>query len=135
MNKQTYKWAIIGDGPAGITAVGVILDYGVSTKEILWVDPEFKVGDFAKHWQNIPSNTKVGLFQKYLNSCQSFDFKKSSEFELFSLDVDKTCYLAKMAEPLIWVSNHLQTKVRSANDFIESCEMQDNCWQLKGKQN
>jgi len=44
-------------------AVGKLLDCGVSRKKILWVDPEFKVGDLGKLWYNVSSNTNVDTFK------------------------------------------------------------------------
>lgn len=67
INRAIFKWAVIGAGPAGIAAVGKLIDAGINPKEIVWIDPEFKVGDFGTHWRNVSSNTKVGLFLKILS--------------------------------------------------------------------
>ena len=37
---MTYAWAVIGAGPAGIAAVGKLLDHGVADKDIVWIDPD-----------------------------------------------------------------------------------------------
>lgn len=42
MNKKPYQWAIVGAGPAGIAAVGKLLDHGITPKDILWLDLAFQ---------------------------------------------------------------------------------------------
>lgn len=37
----SYEWTVIGAGPAGIAAVGRLLDHGVAAERIAWVDPAF----------------------------------------------------------------------------------------------
>jgi len=36
---KVFKWTVIGAGPAGIAAVGKLIDSGVKPLEIAWVDP------------------------------------------------------------------------------------------------
>ena len=74
--KNEHDWAVIGAGPAGMAAVGQLLEHEVPAEEILWLDPEFKVGDFGSRWLNIPSNTKVKLFNMFLKSCKAFEIDK-----------------------------------------------------------
>lgn len=56
---EEFDWAVIGAGPAGIAAVGKLLDAGVAPKRLAWIDPAFAVGDFGTKWRNVSSNTKV----------------------------------------------------------------------------
>jgi cation diffusion facilitator CzcD-associated flavoprotein CzcO len=48
MLRNRFKWAIVGAGPAGIATVGLLLDNKVDARDILWIDPDFKVGDFGQ---------------------------------------------------------------------------------------
>ena len=50
MDKKPFQWAVVGAGPAGIAAVGKLLDHGVLPKTILWLDPQFCVGDLGRFW-------------------------------------------------------------------------------------
>lgn len=59
---KNFQWGVIGSGPAGIAAVGELLDRGVSGKDILWLDPKFEVGDLGALWGPVSSNTSVDLF-------------------------------------------------------------------------
>ena len=45
-----YSWTVIGAGPAGIAAVGRLLDHGIVGEQIAWIDPEFGAGDFGTKW-------------------------------------------------------------------------------------
>ncbi|WP_119344801.1 hypothetical protein [Facilibium subflavum] len=56
-NKTQHKWAVVGAGPAGILSLGMLLDKDVDADEIIWIDPEFKVGDFGQKWTQVSSNT------------------------------------------------------------------------------
>jgi len=126
-----YQWAIIGAGPAGIAAVGKLLDHGVPEKEIVWIDPHFQVGDFGTHWRNIPSNTKVKLFSKFLQTSTAFDFQHSqTDFALHHLDPEATCQLEVMAEPLQWVSDHLKKKVHTINDTAQHLALAQRAWTI-----
>jgi cation diffusion facilitator CzcD-associated flavoprotein CzcO len=59
---MTYVWTVIGAGPAGIAAVGKLLDRGIADKDIAWIDPAFAAGDIGAKWRSVSSNTKVGTF-------------------------------------------------------------------------
>lgn len=129
-----YQWAVIGAGPAGIAAVGKLLDHGIEAQQIAWVDPKFTVGDFGTHWRNVPSNTKVELFLKFLHNCQAFDFQNCPrDLALLSAQHNKTCYLSLMADSLQWVTHHLKQKVQAIHDFAENLVLSDRSWKVKLK--
>lgn len=87
--KNNFDWAVIGAGPAGIAAVGKLIDAGIPAPNIIWLDPAFAVGDFGAKWRQVPSNTKVSLFLKYLNSCAAFHYNQcAARYELHHLDPD-----------------------------------------------
>jgi cation diffusion facilitator CzcD-associated flavoprotein CzcO len=90
-----YQWAVIGAGPAGIAAVGKLLDTGIDQKSILWIDPNFTVGDFGTLWRNVPGNTKVKTFIDFLNASPAFAYSSIADrFELSKLDPEQSCKLA-----------------------------------------
>jgi cation diffusion facilitator CzcD-associated flavoprotein CzcO len=130
-NSHSYLWTIIGAGPAGIAVVGKLIDAGVDPKQIAWIDPDFKVGDFGSRWRSVPSNTKVKLFTKYLNACQAFNYSHCQEdFALNHLDPEQTCDLHYMADPLQWVSNHLKQKVVAMTGFVRQLKRKQNVWEI-----
>lgn len=129
-----HSWAVIGAGPAGIAAVGKLIDSGVPEKEILWIDPKFTVGDFGTIWRNIPSNTKVKLFLNFLHGFAAFNYKNcSQDFAINSAEPIKTCYLRVMADPLQWVTNQLKNKVTCVTDTALELSLAKRTWQIKLK--
>lgn len=128
-----YQWAVIGAGPAGIAAIGKLLDAGIAGKEIVWIDPRFTVGDFGALWTHVPSNTKVALFQKFLMNCMSFDYRDSPDFPLKHAASDETCPLSWMAAPLQWVTDQLKQKVTHIQDVAESLLLRQRVWNISLK--
>ncbi len=125
------QWTIVGAGPAGILAVGRLLDAGVAVNEILWLDPEFKVGDFGKYWSQVPSNTRVELFTNFLLSTQSFDYDDCPvDISLTQLNQQDGCLLGDMTKALQWVSDGLCDKVAHKKCLVESLHHVDNGWLL-----
>lgn len=131
MSDTSFDWAVIGAGPAGIAAVGKLLDQGISPKKIAWIDPEFKVGDFGTKWRNVSSNTKAGLFTKYFEECKSFNYTSSpKDFKIKKSDPSKTCFLSLAAEPLQWITDHLREKVSALTGKVEQLKLYDRHWHV-----
>ncbi|OAI48593.1 pyridine nucleotide-disulfide oxidoreductase [Gammaproteobacteria bacterium SCGC AG-212-F23] len=126
-----YLWTVIGAGPAGIAAVGKLLDHGIPEKQILWIDPLFRVGDFGTRWRNVSSNTKAGLFTKFLLECHAFDYQEQQKnFSLHTQDPHVTCELHHMATPLQWVSDHLKKRVTCVEALAEKLQIHQHYWEI-----
>jgi hypothetical protein len=133
--EKCSDWTIIGAGPAGILTVGKLLDAGVAPASIMWIDPDFSVGDLGMKWSHIASNTKVALFLKSLEACSSFLYRESPiDFAINQLPVDEPCEIAHIVEPLRWITQHLKQKVTISQDYIITLKQQDNHWRLTTKQ-
>ncbi|MCV7396284.1 FAD/NAD(P)-binding protein [Mycobacterium paraseoulense] len=102
---------MIGAGPAGIAAVGRLLDRGIPPDKIAWVDPAFAAGDLGGKWRSVSSNTIAGTFMSYLNGSASFRFSQAPPSPLAEVDPEETCALALVAEPLVWVTARLRERV------------------------
>jgi len=132
---MSYEWAVIGAGPAGIAAVGKLLDHGILASKICWIDEAFKVGDFGTRWANVPSNTRVELFTRFLQSVRAFDYQAhATDFALATLDPTQTCELNKMAAPLQWVTQALSRQVHCVTAQAQSLEHKNNGWQIDLKE-
>lgn len=130
-NSRDFDWAVVGAGPAGIAAVGKLLDAGVHPKRLAWIDPSFSVGDFGVKWRNVPSNTTVGLFTKYLLASKAFNYAECKvNFALNNTDPSQTCFLHLMDEPLQWVTQELMKKVSVHKDFVDELQMKNQHWHL-----
>src|SRR3990167_10242937 len=107
--KLIYQWAVVGAGPAGIAAVGKLIDSGVPADEIIWIDPHFKVGDLGQYWQSVSSNTAVQRFIEFLEASAAFAYdRRSPDFHFNRLPLDQTCMLSEVVLPLQRVTCHLQ---------------------------
>lgn len=126
-----YQWAVIGAGPAGIAAIGKLLDEGVISQTILWIDPEFAVGDLGRLWQNVPSNTTVALFLKFLTSVQAFDYVNCpKDFALNHADLEQTCQLALMVDPLQWITDQLTSRVHFLVGMAQELFFSEQVWHI-----
>lgn len=128
---QQFEWCIIGAGPAGIATVGKLIDFGCDPATILWIDPEFSVGDFGTKWHNVASNTKVRLFKYFMHSCDSFGYDNLGQnFDIDKLASETTCRLGTVAEPLQSITHRLQQTVLSVRDYVRYLDMNDQSWRL-----
>ena len=106
-----YAWTVIGAGPAGIAAVGRLIDHGVAPERIAWIDPEFAAGDIGVKWRPVSSNTHLALFLDYFNGSAAFRFSEAPPLPLLEIGLHETCALALVAEPLQWITGHLGDRV------------------------
>lgn len=131
-NDTVYQWTVIGAGPAGIAAIGKLLDNKIPADKIFWCDPYFKVGDLGRLWSNVSSNTKAKLFTDFLYACDSFRYESVEEkFTLSTLDPQQTCILKYMVEPLEWVTEQLLKQVSNQKTTIHSMSLSNRLWTLK----
>lgn len=136
MNTNSFEWAVIGAGPAGIAAVGKLLDYDIAPEKILWIDPDFKVGDLGRYWQNVSSNTSVKLFLDFLKAVRSFAFDKAAyDFALHRLPQNETCALHYIVEPLQWITDQFREHLPTSQDVIKKLNRINGQWTLEGESN
>ena len=131
---MTYAWAVIGAGPAGIAAVGKLLDHGVADKDIAWIDPHFAAGDIGAKWRSVSSNTKVGAFLEYLNDASAFRFSEAPPMPLTETDPEETCALALVADPLTWITGHLRKRVHTVETTATNLVLQNRQWRIETQQ-
>ena len=130
-HKKNFQWAVVGAGPAGIAAVGKLLDRGIPANQLLWIDPHFKVGDLGQLWRNVSSNTIVRRFLDFLNDAASFSYQQADkDFELNHLNPEDTCILSAIVEPLQWVCDHLMKEVICEQASIHKMALTERTWFL-----
>lgn len=126
-----YQWTVVGAGPAGIVAVGKLLDLGIAAEDILWLDPHFKVGDLGMLWSEVSSNTRVKLFTKVLENIESFGYPDPKKtFSIQDLNPEQTCTLSHIVQPLQWISDRLCKKVPHERTMIHTMHLSDRKWHL-----
>jgi len=126
-----YQWTIVGAGPAGIVTVGRLIDHGINPEEIAWIDPAFAAGDLGGNWRAVSSNTNVSLFLDYLNSSPSFRYADAPHFAINDLDPHETCLLGTIADPLLWISQHLSESVHTRRTIARELTLADGQWTMK----
>ncbi len=131
MSQNCFKWAVVGAGPAGIAAVGKLLDEGIKPSELLWIDPYFEVGDLGRYWKNASSNTKAKLFVSFLKELKAFSYDSiQHQFALTELDPEDTCLLKAVTDPLQSITRALKSKVSHLQDTVEAMSLQQNQWHI-----
>lgn len=130
-HETIFQWAVVGAGPAGIAAVGTLLDQGIEPNSILWVDPHFKVGDLGQLWANVSSNTSVKYFTLFLHAVSSFLYHEIEDRCLMNaLNPEDTCALSYVVEPLQWITDRLVCRVTSVQTIIHSLKLEERLWTL-----
>jgi cation diffusion facilitator CzcD-associated flavoprotein CzcO len=131
---MAYAWTVIGAGPAGIAAVGKLLDHGIAPEGIAWIDPAFAAGDLGGKWRSVSSNTQVGLFLDYLNGLSAFRFSAAPPMPLPDADPQETCALALVADPLVWVTEHLRERVQAFQTTATALFLERRQWRIETEQ-
>lgn len=126
-----YAWTVIGAGPAGIAAVGRLLDSGVAEESIAWIDPAFAGGDIGQKWQSVSSNTHVGLFLEFFDAAKAFRFSEAPPMPLREVDPRETCALGLVAEPLVWITEHLRGRVDVFTTTATALYLQNRQWRIQ----
>ena len=131
---MAYTWTVIGAGPAGTAAVGKLLDQGVAPEKIAWIDPAFAGGDLGGKWRSVSSNTQVGLFLSYLNDSAAFRFSSAPPMPLQEVDPQETCALALIADPLVWIIEHLRERVQAFQTTATALFLERRQWRIETQQ-
>lgn len=131
---MAYAWTVIGAGPAGIAAIGKLLDQGIAPEEIAWIDLAFAAGDLGAKWRPVSSNTQVDFFLSYLNDSPAFRFSAAPPMPLREVDPEETCALALVADPLVWVTEHLRERVKVFKTTATALTLERRQWTVETEQ-
>jgi len=130
---ESYEWAIIGAGLAGITALAVLMDCGVDPSSIVWIDPEFNVGRVGKYYRNVPGNVQTSRLILYVETCPYFKEIKSPSLDaLYTYNLDEFQPLHVIADPLLDFTAYLRDKVPSIQSTVTSLDRIGDHWMLIG---
>jgi cation diffusion facilitator CzcD-associated flavoprotein CzcO len=129
-----FAWTVIGAGPAGIAAVGKLLDRGIAPQKIAWTDPAFAAGDLGAKWRSVSSNTQVGFFLSYLNDSPAFRFSAAPPMPLREVDPEETCALGLVADPLAWITEHLRARVKPFEATATALFLERRHWRVETEQ-
>lgn len=131
MTNKIHQWCVVGAGPAGIAAIGKLLDNHISPEHILWIDPAFEVGDLGQYWHNVSSNTTVKLFIDFLKASPAFAYNTDVKaFRLNQLDLNQTCKLIDIAIPLKAITERLTKYVNTKTTKVQRLSLQQRIWTI-----
>ncbi|MDF1759403.1 MAG: FAD/NAD(P)-binding protein [Coxiellaceae bacterium] len=129
--ENTFEWAVIGAGPAGIVSIAQLFDAGIEPDKITWIDPAFKVGDLGTHWRYVSSNTPVESFTKVYHDFESFEYKpEEKKYFIDQLEANKRCPLMVAAQPLQDFTDNFRKQITSYTDLAIKLARVDDAWQV-----
>lgn len=111
IHQSRYAAVVVGAGPAGICAVGNMLERRLGP--ILWVDDAFDGGRVNKSYREVPSNTKTKLFIDFAEAVSPFRQildrtpGPNAIDHLRGLEQDKGTRLGNAADMLVMLTNGL----------------------------
>ncbi|KAL4784244.1 pyridine nucleotide-disulfide oxidoreductase-domain-containing protein [Aspergillus varians] len=117
---QRCAAVVVGAGPAGLAVVGSLLEKQLGS--IVWVDPYFQGGRVNRKYREVPSNTKVALFQAFATAVQPFRTVINSTrlpnafTTMAKLEQEKPCHL-----------HHAADVVRALTDGIVKMDLVHAC--------
>lgn len=121
---EVAEYTVIGAGPAAICAIVSLLKNGALSKDIIWIDPQFRVGDFGTTLSvgsSVPGNSAVSSYReiyqeiyKTIPEC----LPKNTVFEIDSLQPDVFCSLKVAAEPFQHITNELRKLLYSIEGTV-----------------
>ncbi|MBS1987117.1 FAD-dependent oxidoreductase [Candidatus Dependentiae bacterium] len=125
-------WLIVGAGPAGLCVVGVLIDIGVNPQKITWIDPEFAVGRIGAHYGQVPANSDIREFVKFINACACFQECPCSCIDLLKQQENNNHHplLSAIIEPLQCITQHLCTKVKSIQASMTTLDFEHTYWNV-----
>lgn len=126
------KWLVVGAGPSGIAAVGALLDEGCRSENIVWVDPQFSVGDLGTAWKQVESNTPVSSFTDAFEQVLAFGYEQAQKkYFIDRMPGNLKCSLAIASQPLQAFTDKLKTQVKAYQDFATQITPVAGAWQVK----
>jgi hypothetical protein len=132
IQSESYSVAVIGAGPAGVIAVGVLLDAGVPASEILWCDEEFSVGRMGRWYAEVPANNSAERFISFFNECHAFgEVDTPAVHALRTADPERIYTLKLIVDPLQDVTNHFLSKVSGVRGRVEELSYADDMWNIR----
>ena len=70
----------------------------------------------------------------YLNASPSFRFAEAPDFELSEIQPEHTCLLGAVADPLLWISQHLRERVQAIQTIATELSLRDRRWIVSTEQ-
>lgn len=130
-NVPKTDWLVVGAGPAGLCVIGVLIDIGVNPQKITWIDPEFSLGRMGTYYAQVPANSDIREFIKFINACACFQESSCPCVETLKQTVNNHHpLLSAIIEPLQCITQHLCTKVKAIQASMTMLNFEHSYWQV-----
>lgn len=129
-----FEHAVIGAGPAGITAVANLLDRGATG--IAWLDPEFAVGRLGARYRSVPGNTRAQLFHDYFQALApvrellGHPAVEPAWQTLAAMAPGERGPLGVVCDVLAGLTEALRERVVAVTSQVTALEREDGSWRL-----
>lgn len=131
-----YDAIVIGAGPGGLTCASNLLDQGLS--RVCMIDEKFTAGRINDKYREVPSNTKVTMFEKWATGTDAFKdvikkAPKGNAYEMLqSFDQNKGCQLGEAIEVARLLSDGLRKdgRVHSIATHVKHVRKEGRSWSL-----
>lgn len=127
-----YQWAVIGAGPAGVIAIGILLEQKIPAHQIIWFDPEFNVGRVGKYYQQVPANSRAQEIVALIKNSPIFaPCQKASIAELNAYPPYAEFYLGMIARPFYDLTRYVwEQGVHHLQETVTDITLQTDIWSL-----
>ncbi len=132
-HKQNPTWSVIGGGPAGIITVSTLIDYGVPTDHIHWIDPAFSVGRLGAYYTNVPANTCVADFLDFLTASTTFIAAAQNSIQELNMTYPHASFqpLRVITRPLQCITNTLCNHVITHQTRATEFNLEHDGWHIQ----
>lgn len=126
-----YEWTIIGAGVAGIIAIAVLLDLGIPSESIYWIDPLFNVGRIGEYYENVTANTPNKFWVNFLKASPIIESITQEDINyILSLDQNEYNTLGLIAQPMQHVTDYFKQVVSCTIGYTDYLEFFDSVWHI-----
>lgn len=126
---RRVEYLIVGAGPAGLCAVAKLIDLKINPQAILWVDPQFDLGDFGgalSVGSSVPGNTKISSYLTVVSAINQImsavNLPPTTGGNMLALDPNKACSLSIASEPFRRLTENLLSVVQSIQGQVTQLE-------------
>jgi hypothetical protein len=126
-----YEWTVVGAGVAGIIAVSILLDLGIPSETIYWIDPTFNVGRIGEYYQNVTANSANKFWISFLKASPTIEKITQDDIaHISSLNPNGYNTLSIILPPMQKVTDYFKDLVHYKTGYTDYLEFFDSVWHI-----
>ena len=128
---ESFDWAVIGAGAAGVIGVGALLDR-IPPDRIIWFDPAFNVGRMGKFYNRVPANSRAQEMAALMKAFESFKSCSSMAISaLLAYPIYAEFYLQSLVEPLADITQQfIRRGIHAVKGMADELVFHGDHWQI-----